>query len=511
MIKASNPIMKCDYPDPDVIRVDGAYYMVSTTMHFMPGCPILRSYDLANWEVVSYVYDTLEDDPAHRLEGEKNIYGCGMWAASLRYHNGTYYVCFAANDTHKTYLFTTDDIEGKWKRREIEGFYHDCSLLFDDDERVYIVYGNSEIHLTELRPDLSGPLEGGLDRIILRDEKDISLGFEGCHLYKLWGKYYLFTIHAPQKDKFMRTEACFIADSLSGEFRGGDILCDDLDFFGNGAAQGGIIDTPDGEWYMMMFQDRGSAGRMPVLIPMRWENGLPAVDGRIPKELYLRSSKPGHRYEPLWGSDDFDQKPGDKLKSFWQWNHSPHSGLWQMHGGRLEITTDKLCTNLCQARNTLTQRASYPTCRTEVTVDASELNEGDIAGIAALQSNYAAAAVTKRDGKCFLVMLGRRLPESENAHMYYPGIRSDTEPPAEYECIALDGDTVRIGMELDFTDLRDTAEFYCCINGEKRYIGIKHRLYFWLDHFTGCRPSLFVYSTIKTGGTAVFTNFDHIS
>ena len=82
-----HPLLKTDYPDVDVIRVGEIYYMVSTTMYFMPGCEILRSYDLVHWEHAAYVYERLDSTPAQRLEGEENIYGQGMWAASLRYHN----------------------------------------------------------------------------------------------------------------------------------------------------------------------------------------------------------------------------------------------------------------------------------------------------------------------------------------------------------------------------------------------------------------------------------------
>ena len=138
-----NPITKLDYPDVDVIRVEDTYYMVSTTTHFMPGCEILRSYDLINWEHAAYLYDVLDSTPGQRLEGEENIYGRGMWAATLRFHKGTFYVIFVANDTHKTYLFTAPNVVGPWEKKEIEGFYHDCSLLFDDDEKVYLVYGKN--------------------------------------------------------------------------------------------------------------------------------------------------------------------------------------------------------------------------------------------------------------------------------------------------------------------------------------------------------------------------------
>ena len=301
-----NPITRLDYPDPDVIRVDDTYYMVSTTMHFMPGCEILRSYDLVNWEHVSYVYDVLDSTPAQKMEREENIYGKGMWAASLRYHKGIFYVCFVANDTGKTYLYSAPSIEGPWKKSYIEGFYHDCSILFDDDDRVYIASGNKYIRLQELRADLSGPKEGGIDRIVVKDEGHPGLGYEGTHFYKINGKYYLFFIHSLRKE-WKRVEACFVSDSLEGEFTGGDVLNDDMGYCNQGVAQGGIVDTPDGKWYAVLFQDRGAVGRIPVLVPIRWEEDYPVfgVDGKVPADFETVSTRPGYEYLPLVQSDDF--------------------------------------------------------------------------------------------------------------------------------------------------------------------------------------------------------------
>ena len=171
-----------------------------------------------------------------------------MWAACIRYNNGKYYVCFSCNDTHKTYLYTTEDIYGKWEKSTIEGFYHDCSLLFDDDGRVYIVYGNREIWLTELSDDLSAPKKNGLHRRIVFDKDNKVLGYEGSHIYKINGRYYVFFIHS-RPDRWLRCEACFSSDSLEGEFTGGDCLEDTMGYCGQGVAQGGIVDTPDGKWY----------------------------------------------------------------------------------------------------------------------------------------------------------------------------------------------------------------------------------------------------------------------
>ena len=227
---AINPLMGLDYPDPDIIRVGDTYYMVSTSMHFMPGCEILRSYDLVNWEHAVYVYDTLDGTPEQKMDGEHHIYGKGMWAASLRFHGDMFYVCFAANDTGKTYLYTADAIAGPWKKQNVEGFYHDGSLLFDEG-KVYIAYGNSDIYITQLKPDLSGPLPGGLHRLAVSDAGNPQLGYEGAHFYKIEGRYYLFLIHS-LRDRWMRTQACFVSDSIDGEFTGGDVLEDDRGYCG---------------------------------------------------------------------------------------------------------------------------------------------------------------------------------------------------------------------------------------------------------------------------------------
>ena len=112
-----NPVIWSDYPDIDVICVEDTYYMVSTTMHFMPGAVILRSYDLCHWEILSYVFDTLDSTEGQTLSDGMGVYGKGMWAASLRYYKGVFYVCFVANDTGRTYLYQAENICGPWKKQ----------------------------------------------------------------------------------------------------------------------------------------------------------------------------------------------------------------------------------------------------------------------------------------------------------------------------------------------------------------------------------------------------------
>ena len=161
---AQNPVIWADVPDPSVIRVGDTYYMTSTTMHVNPGVPIMKSKDLVNWEIVNYVYNVLGDDERQRLINGQNEYGKGSWASSLRYHNGVFYVVFSSQTAGKTFIFQTPDLEkGPWEKYTID-FTHDMSLLFDDDGRVYLVYGGGDIRLLELTEDARAIKEDGLNQ-----------------------------------------------------------------------------------------------------------------------------------------------------------------------------------------------------------------------------------------------------------------------------------------------------------------------------------------------------------
>lgn len=511
MERKSNPIINSDFPDPDIIRVGDTYYMASTTMHYMPGCDILRSYDLMNWEFVGHAYETLDDTLGHRLEGTEQIYGQGMWAPSFNYHNGVFYINFTANDTHKTYLLTAQNPVGPWKKRTIEGFYYDSSLFFDDDGRVYIVYGNKELYLTELDSEINGPKEGGLHRLIVRDEDRVNLGYEGSHLYKKDGRYYLFTCHMLAYGNAWKSEDCFIADSLEGEFKGKCMIDDDMGYHRLGVAQGGIVDTPQGDWYAFMFQDRGALGRAPMVMPVHFdEEGFPivAVDGKVPETVSIPSTRPDYKYEPLNGNDDFfytpDKEGNVQLKLYWQFNHNPVKELWSVtdRPGAYRIYSGKICSSLVYGYNTLTQRAFGPESEAWVTVDGSRMKDGDYAGISAFMGCYGAVALTKDQGKYFLVMLGK---PAQNDTVF--GDLDYLDPATEYERIVIDANRVVLKVHTDFTDKVDEATFYYLVDGEWKNIGIKQKQYFKMDHFTGCRFGLFLFSTKQTGGYVDFMEF----
>ena len=479
-MQAANPIIFADYPDLDIIRVGDTYYMCTTTMHVFPGGEILSSKDLLNWEHCAYAYDVLGEHPGQRLDDGKGIYGQGMWAGSLRYHAGKFHLVFMCNDTRSAYYFTAEKAEGPWERHPMAGFYHDPSVLFDDDGRVYIAYGNREIRVTELLPDLSAPKPGGLDRLLIRDECE-GLGWEGTHLYHIGNKYYLFGIHWPKGS--LRAEGCFSADSLEDEFTGGEILCQP--FHGrekDGPAQGGIVQTPEGDWYLMIFQDHGAVGRVPVLVPMRWENQMPVVDG-VP-DIVTRHGEAA-ACKPLVVS----QSLREGLDPVWQWNHEPHSEFIRLDENGLRLTTDRVVPTVEQSVNTLTQRTFGPCCTVEVTVDGSGLGQGDYAGLCALQGLFGQIALTRGEQGMYLSMISR------------------AGEVTEMERIAWAAPVARLRAAFDFDT--DTVRFFFEENGAWRQLGGAHQLKYRLDHFMGVRAGLFCYSTKQSGGSAVFADFGY--
>ena len=393
---ARNPILWADVPDPAVIRVGRTYYMSSTTMHMSPGLPIMKSGDLANWQIVAYAYNTLDDRDELTLRNGRNAYGRGSWASSLRYHKGTFYVTTFSGTTGKTHVYKTKSIEkGPWTESSFRPSLHDASLHFEDDGRAFMVHGGGNLRLTELTEDVSAIKPGGINRVIVRNAsivagRNVGLPAEGAQIRKINGKYYLFSITWPRGG--MRTQLVFRSDSLTGPYEGRVALRH------KGIAQGGLIDTPQGDWYALLFQDHGAVGRVPFLVPVRWKDGWPVlgVDGKVPPTLDIPARQGG--LPPIVASDEFERRPGlPALPPAWQWNHNPDNEHWSLtrRPGWLRLTTGRTDTGLLQARNTLTQRTFGPTCSANVAIDVRNMKDGDCAGLAALQKRYAFVAVRR--------------------------------------------------------------------------------------------------------------------
>jgi beta-xylosidase len=492
---AHNPLIWADVPDICVIRVGKTYYMSSTTMHMSPGLPIMKSTDLVNWSMASYAYQTLGDDEALRLENGKNAYGAGSWASSLRYHDGVFHAStFAATTGGRTYIYTTRDPErGPWKETSFEPLMNDHSLFFDDDGRVYMVWGGNRIMLTELKPDLSGVKPGGVNKAIIEHVNAVfgadqgGLGGEGSQLSKINGRYYLFNIASPGS-RWARTVIISRADKIDGPYES-RIALDD-----RGIAQGGLVDTPEGKWYAYLFKDNASVGRIPYLVPVTWKDGWPVLgqDGKVPMTLDIPAGGQGvSGVSGIVASDEFDRQPGDPdLPLAWQWNHNPVPRDWSptKRPGYLSFVTSRVVPTLSEAPNTLTQRTFGPDSSAATRIDVSGMKDGDYAGIAAFQKRYGFVGVKMSAGVRSLVM-----------------VSADSDKPEEIASVPLSGNTVHLKVECEFEPAPEFARFSYSLDGKSwTPLGRPSALAYTFPHFMGYRFALFYYSTKTAGGRVDF-------
>jgi beta-xylosidase len=503
-----NPMLWADVPDPDVIRVGDTFYLVSTTMHLMPGAPVMASKDLKNWETVGYIFDKLTDSPKYDLQ-EGTAYGRGQWATSLKYHNGKFYALLAPNEQGAmgdTYIFTADKAEGPWKILSRMRHFHDCSLFFDDDGRVYVIYGTGE--LMELKPDLSDVIEGTYKHIFQREEDEKGL-LEGSRVIKHNGKYYLLMISHAYGPGMHRREVCYRADDIHGPYEKQVILESDFSSFGY-EAQGTIVDTEDGDWYGIIFQDRGGVGRVLTVMPCRWINGWPMLgdeNGKVPETV--RALKSGQPEAAIVKADDFSSS---KLGLHWQWNHNPIDKAWSLteRPGFLRLKTNRVVEHIYLAPNTLTQRMEGPTCSGAICMDLSKMKDGDCAGFAAFNSDTGMLVVKKKGRKLTLEMeeTAVELSDREKAVTKYE--------EKTVESVELKQNRIWLRIDGDFRPAqrggRDAANFYYSLDGsEWTKIGTSdYRLRFdWRRFFMGSKFAIFNYATKKAGGYVDVDEFSY--
>lgn len=505
----SNPLFYDEFSDPDMIRVGADYYLTGTTMHTMPGLPILHSRDLLNWRIIGYAFQRLDLGPAFRLEGGQEIYGQGIWAPSFRYHNGTYYI-FANVNRFGLQVFRATDPRGPWKHNRIQQGLHDLSVLFDDDGRIYAVYGARTIHIVELNQDLTA-LVPGTDRVLI--ERDLGMG-EGSHFYKIKGRYYIVSAipgaHVPMK--------CARAGKLTGPWEVATISEDESLGIGQGYRlkdsrrrtppfelsppdssanrsltlhQGGIVDTVKGEWWGYSMQDHNSVGRLTSLSPVTWSDGWPyfGLPGNLKRtpSTWVKpdtgSSAPVS--SPYDRSDDFS---GPDLRPVWQWNHLPDDAKWSLRDrpGYLRLRSLPAA-DFWWARNSLTQRAIGPESIATAELDAGGLKPGDVAGLALLNLPYAWIAVSRDGGGYLLEQFDQTTGKSARERIPTPRV------------------WLRVHCDFD----TEIARFSYSANGrEFTPAGGDFTTVFQLKTFQGVRFALFHYNTAGApGGQADFNAF----
>lgn len=501
----TNPLFFDEFSDPDLIRVGADFYMTGTTMHSMPGLPVLHSRDLVNWRFLSYAMDRLDLGPSFRLEGGKNEYGRGIWAPCLRYHNGVFHI-FSNVNGQTTQLFRARDPRGPWTRTPMKRSLHDLSVLFDGDGKAYVVWGYRGIRLGQLTEDLTD-IVPGTEREIIPPAAGMG---EGLHLYRIRGKYYLTsawfldemrmpTARADRLDgpwevnqNVSRGEDFGLAPGyrVSGRMPPFRITPPDASQKGRCAIhQGGIVDTPAGQWWGFSMMDANSVGRLTALSPVTWKDGwpyfgLPGNLGRTPRTWVKPDTGVRERPRaPYQRSDDF---ASPQLQPVWQWNHVPVDGKWSLaeRPGFLRLHALP-APDLWQARNTLTQRAVGPRSTATVALDASGLKTGDRAGFALFNRPFAWLAVERSGGGFALVHFDEVSGESNR--------------------VPLPGPRVWLRAACDF--MRDTARFSYSTDGRQfSDIGGPHTMAYGLITFQGVRYALFAFHAgpDRQGGHADF-------
>ena len=412
--KYRNPVLYADYSDPDAIRVGEDYYMVASSFCNAPGLPLLHSKDLVNWKVVNYCIDRI---PEFRYRNP--IHGCGVWAPSIRYHDGIYYVCFPMPD-EGIYMTTATDPLGKWSEpvniRPGAGWIDPCPF-WDDDGRAYLVAGvaksrigyKSVLHMVEMQPD--GMALIGEEKVIFDGNTNDQVTIEGPKMYKRNGWYYVFAPAGGVKTGWqtvLRARNPFGPYEYRVVMRQGDSPV-------NGPHQGAWVDTVTGQDFFLHFQDVYAAGRIIHLQPMHWENDWPVIgvnkNGNEYGEPVMEYDKPdiGKSSEELADTDRYpvcepdtsDDFSSDTMGLQWQWNANFDQSWYSLRnpGLKLNAVPTTPLRPLGDTRNILLQKWPAPEFSCVTKLDISDIKDGDTAGYISLGMNYSAFIIEKCDGK----------------------------------------------------------------------------------------------------------------
>ena len=491
-----NPIVNADFPDPDVIRVDDTYYMVTTTMHHFPGATILKSKDLVNWEYCSNPLLQIADNPAYNLT-TSNHYSQGQWAASLNYSKGKFYLYFIAYgksgvDETINIMLTTEDPEGTWEMTKMTDHYYDSGWLFDDGENgdgfVYVACGIGDIYMNKL--------DRNFKRIESTRVLSLGNGLEGSHLYHIGDYYYIYATYGGTEG----SQTIFRSKNPLGPYEEhvGRV------FANQHIHQGALVETQMGEWWTVLFKDAGAIGRIPYLEPVKWVDGWPVIgnNGIDVTKGGKAHAKPnvGRSYERTYlPTNDTFTEP--QLGMQWQWNHNPDNSAWSLmeSPGQLRLHTVNVTDSLDRARNSLTQRifgyncegtasANYIDSYGTIKMATAHMQEGDVAGIAVFQDPYSFIGVTVKDGKRMLVSMQSAYTEG-----------ADVVAAKQILGDEVTADTIFLRAVVNYGT--NKARYYYSYDNETyTSFGIEMNMRYTLKIFVGQRFYLFNYATKQLGG-----------
>ena len=392
-----NPVIPADYSDLDCIRVGGDYYAISSTFQFSPGMVILHSRDLVNWEIMGHAVADLTQIGPELNWDRLNRYGKGIWAGAIRYHDRRFWIYFGTPD--EGYFMTTAvDPAGPWEpvhRVLAETGWDDPCPFWDDDGQGYLVGSNFrdgyKIHLWRLTPDGRG-VERDSDHLIHQ-----SKGSEANKLYKINGTYYHFFSEARPEGRVVMMER---AKNIFGPYTEIRQLSR-ADRVAREPNQGGLVQTPEGDWFFLTHHGTGSwEGRCVSLLPVTWVDGWPLIGEVGPDGLGMMTwsgkiPRGGTAVPAPQSSDEFT---GPVLPAQWEWNYQPRAERWSLTERpgwlRLHAFQPLPPGDLMKAGNTLTQRSlRTPTNEVVIELDLGGMTDGQQAGLCHFSKTHAALGV----------------------------------------------------------------------------------------------------------------------
>ena len=481
----TNPVVRADIPDPDVIRVGDTYYMVSTTMFHFPGATILKSKDMVNWEYCANPLEKLLDDDRYNLRKGQNFYSKGMWACSMKYHDGKFYILINGNDS-RAWLLTATDPEGKWTVKRLAHNYYDPGMLFDNG-KVYIACGINHLTMVELDENFN---ELRSKVVVVRDDA----GLEGCHLYKHGDYYYIYATYGG----WPSGQVAFRSTDPLGTYEEKMLVEKTINGQVNTIHQGALIEDTEGKWWTIMQQDLGALGRFPNLQPVTWVDGWPIVGNNgVPYQTYTKPVGTNEYPRQMTTTDVFRNFPLDMQ---WEWNHLPQANGYSLfeRAGWLRLKATSTTNLLSQAQNTLTQRiymrSDKPSIGT-VRLDVTKLADGDRAGICIFQDPYAQIGVEKKNGEYKIYWRQDALD----------GAAASTK---EQYASATVTDIVYLRASFNYNTSK-TKFYYSLDNKTWTAFGGETSMGFNLSVFVGARFGLFCYATSALGGGSA--DFDWFS
>ncbi|MDR0232799.1 MAG: glycoside hydrolase 43 family protein [Dysgonamonadaceae bacterium] len=473
-----NPILNADYSDPDVIRFQDKYYMVSSDFHYI-GMPVLESDDMVNWKIISQIYDRF-DFPKWEENGR---YAGGSWAPAIRYHDGKFWVFFCTPD-EGLFMSNATDPAGPWSKlthvKDVPKWEDPCPL-WDDDGQAYLgrsQKGAGPIIIHKMNPEGTELLDEG---------KTVYTGpvAEGTKFLKKDGYYYLII---PEGSVHAGWQTVLHSKNIYGPYEKKVVLeqgSTDI----NGPHQGALVDTPEGEWWFFHFQQTEPLGRVVHLQPVFWKDGWPymGVDidmNGIGEPVRVWKKPNVGKIFPISFPQTDDDFSSPQLGLQWQFNHNPANDAWSLTDRKGYITFHALkADNLRNARNTLTQKSMGYIGEAVVKMDIRELAEGQRAGLCCMGNLFNGIGIVRENGKNFLYL--EKHGEIEKLH------------PIKGTDIYLKASLNAITNEHQLYYSLDNKNFTPCGNAYALKFG------FW----KGSRIGLFSYNTIEENGKVYFDWF----